>query len=314
MVKVLGKWIDRVRQWSNRYFIRPAEDLGKKGISWIAGIPFALFHGAAFAVLWVGWSGFAVLFAALYYLVRMFAITAFYHRYFSHHAFTTNRFFQFLFAFWGCSAMQRGPLWWAAIHRHHHIYADTEKDLHSPRIQGFFYSHIGWVLAYENKRIRVEYVKDWLQYPELVLLEKVSYAIPIVEAALIMLIGHLLSLHWPELHTNGLQLLVWGFFISTVACSHATFSINSIDHMYGSRRYDMPNTSRNNVLTAVLTLGEGWHNNHHHYPITAKAGFYWWEIDITYYLLVLFSWLGIVRDLSPLPDKIRDSKHLAKQA
>jgi stearoyl-CoA desaturase (Delta-9 desaturase) len=313
MGRILDKWIVRIRLWSNRYFILPKEkDEEKTGISWIAGIPFVLFHVVPLGVLWVGWSTFAVLFAALYYLIRMFAITAFYHRYFSHHAFTTNRFFQFLFAFWGCSAMQRGPLWWAAIHRHHHIYADTEKDLHSPRMQGFFWSHIGWVLAYENKRIRVEYVKDWLKYPELVFLEKISYAIPIVEAGIILYIGHLLFLYRPDLHTNGPQLLVWGFFISTLVCSHATFSINSIDHMFGTRRYDLPNDSRNNIWTAVLTLGEGWHNNHHHYPITAKAGFYWWEIDITYSLLVLFSWLGIVGNLNPLPDKIRDSKHLAK--
>jgi len=312
MGRSLDQWVVRIRQRADRLFILPETfDQKKKGIYWMDNLPFLLFHVAPLGVLWVGWSAFAVLFAALYYLVRMFSITAFYHRYFSHHAFTTNRFFQFLFAFWGCSAMQNGPLWWAAIHRHHHIYADTDKDLHSPRMQGFLWSHIGWILAAENKRIRTEYVKDWLKYPELILLENISYAIPIVEAAVILLVGHLLSLYRPDLHTSGPQLLVWGFFISTVLCSHATFSINSIDHMFGSRRYEMPNDSRNNVWTAVLTLGEGWHNNHHHFPITAKAGFYCWEIDITYYFLVLFSWLGIVRNLTPLPDKIRDSKHIA---
>ena len=298
-------------KWTDRLFRLPEQkDEGKKGIYWTDNLPFLLFHVAPIAVFWVGWSAFAVAFAALYYLVRMFAITAFYHRYFSHHAFVTNRFFQFLFAFLGCSSMQNGPLWWAAIHRHHHIHADTDEDLHSPKIQGFVWSHIGWILAAENKRIRVEYVKDWLRYPELIFLENISYAIPIVEAGIILALGHILSLYWPGLHTNGPQLLVWGFFISTLLCSHATFSINSVDHMYGSRRYDMPNTSRNNFWTAVLTLGEGWHNNHHHYPITAKAGFYWWELDITYYLLMLLSLFGIVRNLNPLPDNIRDSKRL----
>ena len=311
MGKMRDQWIGLVRRWTDRLFTLPDQsDTGKRGIHWRDNIPFVLFHVAPLGVIWVGWNPFAVLFAVVYYLVRMFSITAFYHRYFSHHAFSTNRFFQFLFAFWGCSAMQNGPLWWAAIHRHHHIYADTPKDLHSPRIQGFLWSHIGWILAAENKRIRVEYVKDWLAFPELICLENIAYAIPLVEAAIILVLGHLVSLHWPGLHTSGPQLLVWGFFISTVACSHATFSINSIDHMFGSQRYDMPNDSRNNIWTAVLTLGEGWHNNHHHYPITAKAGFYWWELDITYYLLVLFSWLGVVRNLQPLPDKIRDSKHL----
>jgi stearoyl-CoA desaturase (Delta-9 desaturase) len=310
--RVLNTPTVRIRQWiSSLFVLHDNIDQGEKGIHWIDSMPFVLLHVAPLGVFWVGWSAFAVLFAVLYYLVRMFSFTAFYHRYFSHHAFTTNRFFQFLFAFLGWSAMQNGPLWWAASHRHHHIYADTDKDLHSPKIQGFLWSHIGWILAAENKRIRTEYVKDWIKYPELIFLENISYAIPIMEAAIILLIGHLLSLYRPDLNTNGFQLLVWGFFISTVVSSHATFSINSIDHMFGSRRYDMPNTSRNNVWTAILTLGEGWHNNHHHFPITALAGFYWWEIDITYYLLILLSWFGIVGNLSPLPDKLRDSKHLA---
>jgi stearoyl-CoA desaturase (delta-9 desaturase) len=266
-----------------------------------------------FGVIWVGWSPFAVWFAVVFYIVRMFGITAFYHRYFSHHAFKANRFFSFLFAFLGCSAMQRGPLWWAAIHRHHHMYADTEQDIHSPRFKGFWWSHIGWILAEENKRTRIEYVKDWLKFPELVILDKLSLLVPIVTALLVFLTGHLLYLYAPSLHTTGLQLLIWGFFISTVLCSHATFSINSIDHMFGSRRYRMANTSRNNVLMAILTLGEGWHNNHHHYPVTARAGFYWWEIDITYYLLVVLSWFGIVKDLWPLTKEIRDKDQLKDQ-
>jgi stearoyl-CoA desaturase (Delta-9 desaturase) len=278
----------------------------RKGIDWVGSIPFLAFHVLCFGILWVGWSPFAVLFGVFFYIIRMFGITAFYHRYFAHHAFDANRFFSFLFAFLGCSAMQRGPLWWAAIHRHHHMYADTEQDVHSPVIQGFFYSHIGWILAYENKRTRVEYLKDWLRFPELVFLDKFALAVPLFAGAIVFVAGHLLYIYAPELGTDGLQLLVWGFIVSTVFCSHATFSINSIDHLFGSRRYAMPNTSRNNVLMAILTLGEGWHNNHHHYPVTAHAGFFWWEIDITYYLLKIFSWLRIVKNMKPLPDRIRD--------
>ncbi len=285
---------------------------GKTGIDWVGSVPFFLVHVLCLGVVWTGWSTFAVFFAVIMYLLRMFSITAFYHRYFSHHAFQTNRFLQFIFAVWGCSALQRGPLWWAAIHRHHHIYADTDKDLHSPVRQGFFWSHIGWILAYENKRTRIEYLKDWLTFPELVFMDKFAYVIPIIEAPIIFIIGHLLSIYRPEFNTNGVQLLIWGFFISTVLSSHATFTINSIDHMYGSRRYNMQNTSRNNIMTAIVTLGEGWHNNHHHFPITARAGFYWWELDVTYYLLVILSWLRIVKNLTPLPDKIRDSNQIAK--
>jgi stearoyl-CoA desaturase (delta-9 desaturase) len=206
--------------------------------------------------------------------------------------------------------MQKGPLWWAAIHRHHHLHADTPQDVHSPKMQGFFWSHVGWILARENKRVRVEYLKDWLTFREIVFIDRYSLVIPFLMAVAVLATGYLLGRYAPALHTNGLQLLVWGFFVSTVACGHATYSINSIDHMFGSRRYDLPNTSRNNVSMAILTLGEGWHNNHHRYAVTARAGFYWWEIDVTYYALVVLSWFRIVRELRPLPKKIRESRKL----
>lgn len=303
----MNTFISYFRKWLNIEYNLPSDEKNQKnGVDWFGSIPFVLFHLICFGIIWVGWSPCAVIAAVFLYLVRMFAITAFYHRYFSHRAFTTNRFFAFIFALLACSTMQNGPLWWAAVHRHHHLYADTEKDIHSPLQRGFWWSHIGWVLAYENRRTRIEYLKDWLKYPELVFIDKASLAIPVIAAVVTFFAGHILYLYVPELGTTGLQLLVWGFFISTVASWHATFSINSIDHMFGSRRYEMTNTSRNNAVMAILTLGEGWHNNHHHYAVSAKAGFYWWEIDVTYYLLVILSWLGIVRDLRPLPDGIRE--------
>lgn len=314
MFKVLKKIKSTVFKWfRSDYSSSEAITEKRTGIDWPGSIPFLSFHLMCFGIIWVGWSPFAVVFAVIFYVIRMFGITGFYHRYFSHRAFKANRFFSFLFAILGCSAMQRGPLWWAAIHRHHHQYTDTEKDVHSPKFRGFFWSHIGWILAYENKRTRVEYVKDWLKYPELVFLDKFALAVPVIIGFIIYFLGDFLAVNNPELGTNGIQLLVWGFFVSTVVCSHAVFSINSIDHMFGSRRYDLPNTSRNNVLMAILTLGEGWHNNHHHYAITARAGFYWWEIDITYYLLVVLSWFRIVKDLRPLPKKIRDKNQIKKK-
>lgn len=309
----MSKFLSYVKQWfAGTYSLPPQGDNIKTGYDWMGFIPFFLFHVMCLGVIWVGWSPFAVGFAVVFYFIRMFGITAFYHRYFAHHAFTANRFFSFVFALLACSAMQEGPLWWAGHHRHHHLYADTDKDVHSPLKRGFWYSHIGWLLARENRRTRIEYMKDWLKFPELVFIDKFSMIIPVEIGFLILLTGHLLFLYAPELNTNGLQLLVWGFFISTVVSSHATFSINSIDHMFGSRRYDLPNTSRNNVLMAILTMGEGWHNNHHHYAVTAKAGFYWWEIDATYYILVFLSWFGIVKDLRPLTTEIRDRNHLKK--
>lgn len=311
----MPKWVNDFLNYINRYFNPDynieAESVNvTKGIDWVSAIPFLLMHLMCFGVIWVGWSPLAVWFAVIFYLVRMFGITAFYHRYFSHKAFKANRFFSFLFALLGASAIQKGPLWWAAIHRHHHRYADTELDVHSPKISGFWWSHIGWIMATENRRTRIEYLKDWLKFPELVFLDKASGAIPVIIGYLVYLTGDILHHHAPQLHTNGWQLLIWGFFISTVFCSHMTFSINSIDHMYGTRRYNLPNTSRNNVIAAILTLGEGWHNNHHHYAVTAKAGFYWWEIDITYYLLVVLSWFKIVTDLWPLPPGKREENLL----
>lgn len=283
---------------------------GRKGIIPGIAIYIASFHLLVFGFIFVGWSPFAVIFAIAFYLIRMFGITAFYHRYFSHRAFEANRFFSCLFAILGCTALQKGPLWWAAIHRHHHRYADTEDDIHSPKYRGFFWSHIGWTMAYENMRIRTEYIKDWMKYPELVFIDKFWFAFTLLAAGLVFLTGHLLAIYAPALQTNGPQLFIWGFAISTFFCSNAVFSINSIDHMFGRRRYDNPDTSRNNVLMAILTLGEGWHNNHHHYAITARAGFYWWEIDITYYLLVVLSWLKIVKNLRPLPLAIREKNKL----
>lgn len=284
--------------------------VGKKGIDWIGSIPFLLFHVMCLAVVFVGWSLFAVIFALCFYVVRMFSITAFYHRYFAHRSFTANRLFSFVFAFLGCSAMQRGPLWWAAIHRHHHRYADTPEDIHSPKVSGFWWSHIGWMLAFENKRTRIEYVKDWLKYPELVFLDRFALIVPILTGICIYFVGASVQVSYPQLQTSGPQLLVWGLFISTICCSHATFSINSIDHIWGTRRYDEPNTSRNNALMAFLTLGEGWHNNHHHYAVTAKAGFYWWEYDFTYYGLVLLSWFGIVKNLRRISKQRRDENKI----
>lgn len=311
MPAYLKKWSHSVISWfRSDYSINPAPKDVRKGIDWMGSIPFFIFHLMCLGVIWVGWSPFAVAFAIFFYIIRMFSITAFYHRYFAHHSFSANRFFSFIFAFLGCSAMQRGPLWWAAIHRHHHQFADTKEDIHSPLISGFWWSHVGWLLARENKRTRIEHVKDWLKYREIVFLDRYALVVPIITGIGIFFLGVLSGKYAPQLETNGMQLLVWGMFISTVCCSHATFSINSIDHMWGSRRYDVPNTSRNNALMAFLTLGEGWHNNHHHYAVTAKAGFYWWEIDFTYYCLKILSWLRIVKDLRPLPESKREENHI----
>ena len=282
-----------------------------KRVDWFRIIPFILLHAMCLGVIWVGWSWTAIWVAFGLYFIRMFAITGFYHRYFSHKTFKTNRFWQLLFAMIGNASVQRGPLWWASHHRHHHRFADQKEDVHSPSQHGFWWSHIGWLTSPSNFATNYELVKDWKKFPELRWINRFDTAIPIILAILLFTGGKILEVYAPHLGTNGPQMLIWGFFISSTVLFHATVTINSFDHMIGSRRYDTQDTSRNNPILAIITLGEGWHNNHHHYAICARQGFYWWEIDITYYLLVLMSWLGIIRDLRPIPENIRDSNLIA---
>lgn len=277
-------------------------------IDWWRVIPFVSLHLACLSVFWVGWSWFAVIFAIALYCLRMFAITGFYHRYFAHKSFQTSRFGQFVFALIGATAVQRGPLWWAAHHRDHHVHADEEQDAHSPVKHGFFWSHIGWFLSSANFATKFERVKELAKFPELRFLDRFDVLVPIAFAILIYCIGESIAQYAPHLETNGIQLLVWGFVVSTVVLYHATFSVNSLAHVWGKRRYQTRDHSRNNFIIALLTLGEGWHNNHHHYPGAAKQGFYWWEIDFTYYGLRVLAALGLIWNLRKVPHAIRESK------
>ena len=276
-----------------------------ESVDWLRLLPFLALHAACLGVLWVGWSPFAVGFAAALYVLRMFAITAFYHRYFSHRAFKASRPMQFVFAVLGASAVQRGPLWWAAHHREHHRHSDTPRDTHSPREAGFWWSHVGWFLCSRNFRTRVERVPDLARFPELRFLDRFDVLVPLSGAAAAFALGAALQAWAPGLGTSGAQLLVWSV-LSTVVLFHATFTINSLAHRWGSRRYDTPDDSRNNLLLALLTLGEGWHNNHHHHPSAARQGFRWWELDLSWYGLLALERLGLVRDLVRVPERVRD--------
>ncbi len=276
-----------------------------KTVDWLRILPFVLLHLGCLGVFWVGWSPVAVWTAIVLYLIRMFAITGFYHRYFSHKTFKAGRGWQFLFAVLANAAAQRGPLWWAGHHRHHHRFVDTPKDVHSPLQHGFWWSHIGWLTSRANFATPYRYVKEWTRFPELVWLNRFDTLVPMLYATGLYLTGALLERVAPQLGTSGGQMLVWGFFVSTVVLFHATCTINSLDHMIGTRRFDTPDTSRNNALLALITLGEGWHNNHHHFAVSVRQGFRWWEIDITYMLLKLMAWAGIVRDLRLPPSRLR---------
>jgi stearoyl-CoA desaturase (delta-9 desaturase) len=267
-------------------------------------LPFLFLHLGCFAVLWVGWSPVAVLLAAALYVVRMFAITGFYHRYFSHRTFQTSRLAQFLFAVLGNTAIQRGALWWASVHRHHHRHSDQEQDVHSPGLTGFWWAHIGWMTSSKNFPTNYDAVRDLAKYPELVFLNRFDLVVPIVYGLGLYLLGAFLHLVAPNLGTSGGQLFVWGFFISTVVLLHGTLFINSLAHVFGTRRFATSDDSRNNFALALVTLGEGWHNNHHRYMSAARQGFFWWEIDITYYLLKGLSWIGLIWDLKSVPQSV----------
>jgi len=276
-------------------------------VDWARILPFVGMHLACLAVFWVGASPTAVGVAAALYLLRMFAITGFYHRYFSHRTFRTSRAAQFAFAVLGASAVQRGPIWWAAHHRHHHAHSDRADDVHSPTQRGFLWSHMGWFLSRRHFAPDLARVRDLLRFPELRWLDRFDIVVPFLLALALLFAGRWLEATRPELGVTGGQLLVWGFFVSTVACYHGTYTINSLCHVWGQRRYATGDQSRNNFLLALITLGEGWHNNHHRYPMSVRQGFYWWEVDITYYLLRALAAVGIIWDLKPVPREVRDS-------
>ncbi len=253
------------------------------------------FHLLCFAAIWTGVPWEALALCAVLYAVRMFGVTAGYHRYFSHRTYKMNRVMQFLMAFLAQSGMQRGVLWWAAHHRHHHKFSDQPEDVHSPEQDGFFWAHIGWILDPRWADTNMARVKDLARYPELRFLNRFHHL-----PGLILAIGCFLWMGWAG--------LVVGFIWSTVILWHSTFTINSLAHVYGSRRYDTDDDSRNSFLLALLTFGEGWHNNHHHYQASTRQGFYWYEIDLTYYLLWVMSKLRLVSDLREPPRHVVEDR------
>jgi len=305
-----------IRQWFDNgesKYSAVSKDGADNGIDWLRVIPFLVLHLACLAVFFVGVSTVAVVIAVALYLIRMFAITAFYHRYFSHKSFKTSRVVQFIFALIGASATQRGPLWWAAHHRQHHRHADQPADPHSPK-QGVLWSHVGWFLSGKHYQADYKLVPDWQSFAELRWLDRFDLVVPVSLATVLFLSGVLLEMFAPGLGTNGWQMLVWGYFISTVVLLHATLLINSMAHRLGNQRYQTGDESRNNFVLALLTLGEGWHNNHHHYPASARQGFYWWEVDFSYYVLKLMQKSGLIWDVRTVPLHKRESKKILPEA
>jgi stearoyl-CoA desaturase (Delta-9 desaturase) len=254
-------------------------------------VPFLTVHICCVAAIWTGVTWQAIAIGVVLYWLRMFAVTGGYHRYFSHRAYATSRVFQFILAFLAQSTAQKSVLWWAAKHRHHHLHSDTEQDAHSPRHMGFVYSHVGWIFYRRHDATDLVKVADFASYPELMWLHRFEVWPAVALGTLCFFVA-------------GWSGLVVGFFWSTVLVYHATFCINSLAHVSGSKRYVTGDDSRNNWLLALFTMGEGWHNNHHAYQSSARQGFRWWEMDATYYVLVVLSWLGIVWDLKAPPEQV----------
>ncbi|WP_174236124.1 acyl-CoA desaturase [Rhodanobacter sp. L36] len=290
-----------MRRWFDTGVSVEVDEDREDRVDWLRAAPFIAMHLACAAVFWVGASPVALIVAAALYAVRMFALTGFYHRYFSHRTFSTSRAVQFVFALIGASCVQRGPLWWAAHHRHHHRVTDTPADPHSPGIHGFVWSHVGWFLTPRNFRTDLSRVPDLAKFPELRVLDRYDTLVPVLLAVALYSLGVLLKHVAPQLGTSGGQMLIWGFFVSTIVLFHATVTINSLAHRFGRRRFDTKDDSRNNVWLALLTFGEGWHNNHHFFPGSSRQGFKWWEVDLTWYGLKLMSAFGLVHGLKPVP-------------
>ena len=259
-------------------------------INWRTSIPFIGLHFVPLLAIFTGitWTAVALFFGTFW--MRCFFVTGGYHRYFSHRSYKLGRVSQFVMAFGGTMAAQKGPLWWAAHHRHHHRYSDTDLDLHSPK-RGFVWSHVGWILCDKYNETQVDEIKDFAKYPELRFLNRFDFIGPWTLGIACYLIG-------------GWSGLVVGFFAATIMTWHSTFLVNSLAHVMGRRVYETSDTSRNSLTIALLTGGEGWHNNHHRYPASARQGFRWWQIDTTYYVLKMLSWVGIVRDLKKPPARV----------
>ncbi|HEU4537918.1 MAG TPA: acyl-CoA desaturase [Polyangiaceae bacterium] len=254
-------------------------------------VGIVLIHAGTLFALWRGASWRLVALAAATYALRMFAITGVYHRYFSHRTYKTSRPLQFVLALLGTSATQKGPLWWASTHRLHHKHSDTERDVHSPVRRGFWYSHMGWWLGDEHVESRFDQIGDFARFPELRWLDRFH----VVGVVLLM------GASWLA---GGFDGFLWGYVVSTCALLHATFTINSLAHVFGSRRFATSDASRNNALLALITFGEGWHNNHHHYQSSCRQGFYWWEVDLSYYAIKALERVGLVWDVREPPERV----------
>ncbi|MEQ9424831.1 MAG: acyl-CoA desaturase [Cyclobacteriaceae bacterium] len=272
-------------------------------------VVFIFLHLLPIAAFWldVHWSAWVI--CGGLYFVRMFFITGFYHRYFAHRSFKTSRWFQFVMAWLAQTSMQKGAIWWAGNHRVHHRHSDHEEDPHSNKLFGFIYSHLGWIMSPNYKETKFKVMGDFAKFKELRWLNKNHLLPPMTLLVVVFLYGGFVLGNGTlnDFLMYGASTALIGFMLSTIILYHGTYSINSLMHMIGRRRYNTTDESRNSLVLALITLGEGWHNNHHHFMTSTRQGFFWWEIDITFYMLKIMSWFGLIWDLVPVPEHIKNS-------
>lgn len=299
MISNLSKWVCPPPETHND------PDHTQDRVEWLRCVPYILIHLGSLLVFFTPFAWPCLVALLVSYSARMFAITAFYHRYFSHRTFHTSRIVQFIGAFVACASGQRGPLWWAAHHRMHHRHSDTDKDSHSPHHKNFLWSHTLWFMTDYALPTFLKEIPDWVKYKELRFINRYDWI-----AVLALALGCYFLGEWSVFQNwtgmSGLSLLGWGFFLPTVLLYHATFSVNSLTHMFGKKKYETGDESRNNWFVSIITFGEGWHNNHHFFPGSARQGFTPWEFDPTYYCLKFLSFFGLVRNLRPVPAWVKN--------
>jgi len=256
-------------------------------LNWLTAVIMGLFHvGAVMALLHFSWTAF---FAAVFFhwLAVGLGISLGYHRLHTHRGYKTSKAFEYFLAICGTLTLEGGPMFWVATHRVHHQHSDQDGDPHTPR-DGGFWAHAGWILFgdthHNNTELMARYAPDLAKQPFYRLLNTYHY-VPLTVLGFAMLA------------IGGWQLVYWTIFLRVVFGLHATWLVNSATHMWGSRRFNTRDDSRNSWWVALLTFGEGWHNNHHAHPVSARHGLAWYEFDISWITLKLLASLGVVSDL-----------------
>jgi len=265
----------------------------RRGINWFLVIALVSFHlGAVAALFFFHWSALIV-FATIWILAQNVGIAMGYHRLLTHRGYATPKWLEYCIAICGALALQGGPIYWVAVHRMHHKYTDKPGDPHSPR-DGKWWSHMGWIM---NATLRDEtealkqYAPDLSRQPFYRWLNR---------------------LHWVPLTVVGLSLfafggwswLLWGAFLPVTIGLHVTWMVNSVTHLWGRRRFSTSDDSRNNLWVALLTGGEGWHNNHHANPVSARHGLAWYEVDFNYFAIRLLKILGLAKHVKTASLKV----------